>query len=934
MSQTKPKLLIVDGHALIHRSFHALPTSLTTKEGVVVNAVYGFTSFLLKACLAFKPEYVVITLDSAGPTFRHEEYEDYKGTRAEAPDELYPQVPIVKEVAEALDIPVFEKSGFEADDLIGTITARAEAETDWESYIVTGDMDSLQLVSPRTLVYAMSRGLNESVTYDAEAVVARYGLHPEQIIDYKALRGDPSDNIPGVKGVGEKTATELLQTFHDLEGVYQAAKNNDERIKPRIVKLLLEGEKEAHLSRDLATIRRDVSLKINWESLRLDTFDLEKATELFTTLEFRSLLGRLRQLKSGIKEEEVLPQTTDTPITPDKITRNQEQKKYRLVSTEAEFSSFLKKLQTVKEFALDCETTSLDPLTADLVGLAFAWKENEAFYVDLSQGKGAQHADLFNYQKADEPAHAYLERLRPILENSQIKKIGHNAKFDWRVLKNQGISLKGLAFDTMLADYLLEPDNRQHNLDALAFRELGWEKIPITDLIGSGSRRISFAQVDPEKAAQYAGEDVDCTYLLAKSLSKKLKAESLTKLLDEIELPLSVVLAKMEDAGIKLEATPLKKLARTLNQRLKKLSATITDSAQANINLNSPKQLQSLLFEKLGISPEGIKKTKTGYSTADSELQKIIDAHPIIPLIQEYRELSKLQSTYVTALPQLINPKTGRIHTSYNQTVAATGRLSSTEPNLQNIPTRTEEGRKIREAFVATAGCKLVGLDYSQIELRLTAHLSGDPKLIKAFRDKEDIHKATAAEINGVPFDEVTKKMRYEAKAINFGILYGQGPHGLAQTAKIPYQRAREFIAQYFAAYPKVKKLVDKSIEDARAQGYTTTMLGRKRYLPEINSPSPVARRGAERMAINTPIQGTAADLIKIAMIDIDETISAHPDEVRLLLQIHDELIFEIQEDRVDYWLPKLKSLMENAMTLKVPILVESSLGSTWGDLK
>ncbi len=686
----------------------------------------------------------------------------------------------------------------------------------------------------------------------------------------------------------------------------------------------------------MATIRRDVPLKINWESLRLDTFDLNKATELFTAFEFRSLLGKLRQLKSGIieTEKDTPAKQISVPKQSDKLARNETEKKYQLVSTDKEFSSFLKKLKEVKEFAVDCETTSLDPLTAELVGLSFAWKKHEAFYVDLSQGKGAKHADLFSYQKSDSPHHSYLEQLHPILENENIKKVAHNAKFDWRVLRNQGISLRGLDFDTMLADYLLEPDSRQHGLDALAFRELGWEKIPINDLIGTGAAKISFAQVDPLKAAQYAGEDADCTYALSQKLRKKLQAEHLTKLLNEIELPLSVVLAKMEETGIKLEPAPLKKLARSLSARLKKISEEITVLADANLNLNSPKQLQALLFEKLGINPQGIKKTKTGYSTADSELQKILDAHPIVPLIQEYRELSKLESTYVKALPKLINPKTGRIHTSYNQTVAATGRLSSTEPNLQNIPTRTEEGRKIREAFVAAPGYQLLGLDYSQIELRLTAHLSGDPKLIKAFKNQEDIHRATAAEINEVSSDEVTKKMRYEAKAINFGILYGQGPHGLAQNAKIPYQRAREFIAQYFSVYPKVKKMMDQSIEDARTKGYTTTMLGRKRYLPEIDSPSPVARRAAERMAINTPIQGTAADLIKIAMIDIDQTIEGHEDELRLLLQIHDELIFEIREDKVAYWLPKLKELMEKAMTLKVPILVESSLGKTWGDLK
>ncbi len=928
--KNKSKLMVIDGHALIHRSFHALPTTLTTKDGLIVNAVYGFTSFLLKAFLEFRPEYVALTLDKKGPTFRHEEYAEYKGTRTAAPDELYEQVPIVKEVARALDIPIFEISGFEADDLIGTITKRAEAETDFESYIVTGDMDSLQLVSPRTKVYSMSRGLNDSTTYTEEKVRERYGLNPNQIIDYKALRGDPSDNIPGVKGIGEKTATELLQEFKTLDGVYLAVSKNNEHIRPRISELLKTYKDDAYMSQSLATIKRDVTFDLDWEDLRLNSFDVQKVTDLFIQLEFKSLIGKLQNIKNGSEAES---EPTKASYE-DKFSRNEKEKQYQLIDTPDKFSSFLKKLKTIKAFAFDTETTGLNPINAELLGMSFSWEKDVAYYLDLSQGKSKKVADLFSYQKSDDISHPWLSELKGILENEEIKKCAHNAKFDWRVLKNQGVIVKGLFFDTMLGSYLLNPDNRQHNLDAVSFRELGWEKISTTDIIGKGKTQISFSQVAAEKIAQYAGEDANCTWLLSEILSKKLKEENLDKLMTTIELPLVTVLANMEENGIILNPKNLKKIEKDLGARLKDLAKNIYTQAGEEFNINSPKQLQAILFNKLAIGTKNIKKTKTGISTADDELEKLLGEHEIIALIQSYRELNKLQSTYVMALPNLINKKTGRIHTSFNQTVAATGRLSSNEPNLQNIPTRTEEGKKIRSAFIAEKNWKLVSLDYSQIELRLAAHLSGDKKMIKAFKDKEDIHTATAAEINEVELSEVSKKMRYEAKAINFGILYGQGPHGLAQNAGIPYSRAQEFIAKYFAAYPEIRKMIDNSIAQAKEKGYAITMFGRKRYLPEINSNTVVIRRSAERMATNTPVQGTAADLIKIAMINIADKIKNHPEEIRLLLQIHDELIFEIKEDKIENWLPEIKKLMENAIILKVPIIVESAIGDNWGELK
>ena len=920
----KPKLLIIDGHALIHRSFHALPTSLTTKDGTVVNAVYGFTSFLLKACLEFKPQYLVLTLDSAGPTFRHEEYTDYKATRAAAPDEFYHQVPLVEELAKALDIPIFIKPGFEADDLIGTIASRAARETDWISYIVTGDMDSLQLVNERTFVYAMSRGLSDSITYDQDAVKARYGLRPDQIVDYKALRGDPSDNIPGVKGIGEKTATELLQTFGTLKGVYEAVKKNNPRLKPRVADLLIASQEDAWLSQELATIKCDVDLEINWESLRLGSFDLEEATKLFTAFEFRSLLGRLRQLKAVASGED-----TDVVEVKESKPKKKAKRNYHLIKTEADFEKFLKKLKTTKEIALNIEAQD-----EELLGLSFCWSDTEAYYLDILTASSKTNVNLFNYEKKAGTALAYLEKLRPILEAANIQKITHESKQAWRLLKRAGVNLNGISFDTFLADYLLTPDNRQHNLETLAFRELGWEKKSLNDLLGKGADKINLDRVDAIKRAEFAGEKAAIIWDLTKTLTPKIKSEGLDEVLEKIELPLAIILGKMENTGIKVETEPLEKLTIALEKRLKEIRSEAVALVGEDFNLNSPKQLQIILFEKLKLENKGIKKTKAGYSTADLELQKIADAHPIVPLIQEYRELNKLVSTYTTALPKMINPETGRIHTNYQQAVAATGRLSSSEPNLQNIPAHKETGQEIRRAFVATPGYKLLSLDYSQIELRLAAHFSGDKKLLAAFKNRQDIHRATAAQINEVPLEEVTKKMRFEAKAINFGVLYGQGPHGLSQNAHISYQQARDFITKYFEVYPKVKKMVDSFIEEARDRGYTQTLGGRKRYLPELNSSNPVARRAAERMATNTPIQGSAADLIKIAMINIDKKISGQEEEIRLLLQIHDELIFEIKDGQVDYWLPQLKDLMESAFDLSVPIVVEATTGDSWADLK
>lgn len=929
MSKTKPKLIIIDGNALIHRSFHALPPTLKTKSGLLVNAVYGFTSFLLKALNEFHPEYVVLTLDKKGPTFRHEEYAAYKATRVKAPDELYEQIPLVKKVAEAFNIPIFELSGFEADDLIGTICEQTIKEKGLERIIITGDMDTLQLVNDKTRVYTMSRGLSDSVLYDANRVAERYsGLSPEQMIDYKALRGDPSDNIPGVKGIGEKTATDLLNEFKNLDGVYAAVQKNNPKIRGRILELLKEYKDNAYLSQHLATICLKAPIKFSLNEIEFSNFKLENVINLFSEFEFKSLLVKVKELRDNINkahgkktvEGKINKTETKKEIErgsgASKFIRNAKKFNYTLIDNDKKFQAFFKKLKTQKAFALDTETSGLDTITAELLGISFSWKEGEAYFVLATPKR--------------------LDDLKPILVNPKIKKYGHNLKFDWRVLKNQGVELQGLDFDTMIASYLLNPGNRQHNLDSLVFTELGFEKISKVNLADTQPTQltIDFKALDPEKLSLYSCEDADFTNRLVKILKKRLKIEGLLDLFNKIELPLIPVLGEMENTGIKVDVAPLRLLNNEVGAKLTKLEKEIHKLAKTKFNINSTKQLKEILFEKLAIPSDNIKKTKTGFSTAEDELEKLNDLHPIIPLLRDYRELNKLQTTYLNALPTMINPKTGRIHTSYNQTITATGRLSSTDPNLQNIPTRTEEGRKIRDAFIAENGFELIGFDYSQIELRLAAHMSSDKKMIAAFKNNEDIHTATAAEINDVKLTAVTKNMRREAKAINFGLLYGQGPHGLSQSAGIPYYQANEFIKKYFEAYPGIKKMVTSSIKEAQKNSYALTLFGRKRPLPEINSSIPMVRKSAERMAINTPLQGTAADLIKMAMIKAQELIKGREEEIHMLLQVHDELIFEVKKDKLDYYASKIKHIMQEVLKLRVPIIVDEGRGKNWGELK
>ena len=959
ISKNKQKrLMIIDGNALIHRSWHALPP-LTTKSGVLVNAVYGFTAVLLKAIREFKPAYVALTLDRKEKTFRHKAYEDYKANRVKAPQELYAQIPRVKEVAQALNIPIYEKAGFEADDLIGTIVSSVDGGV--EKIIVTGDLDTLQLVNRQTKVFTMKRGLTDSQIYDENVVKQRYGLAPEQMIDFKALRGDPSDNIAGVRGIGEKTAIELLKEFKTLDGVYKHIESK--KIKDRIRELLKEQKNNAYLSYKLATIKCDVDMQFKLEDARFDNFNQEAAAKIFNKYEFKSLLPRLQSIFGEIKRVKTKTNQAEVKeIINDKFKRNLKNFNYQLIDDDKRFNKFFKKISGQKEFTFDTETGNFDPVTAELLGISFCWEKGEAYYVNVKAPISPPKADprltaslamagtaplaenvkannLFDYQKVEQNQkglHPWLERLKPIFEDEKIKKYGHNIKYDLEVMASLGVNVRGVAADSMIMSYLLNPGTRQHNLDGLTFSEFNHQKITKEDLLGKGRDKIEFKLVPLEKLYNYSCEDADFTFRLVKKFEPQLKREKLIKLFEEIEMPLVEVLVRMEINGIKIDKQCLLKLSQEVNKKIKVLEKKIYGMAGKEFNINSTQQLREILFEKLGIPTLGIAKTKTGLSTGADELAKLKDQHPIIKFIQDYRELMKLATTYIDALPKLVNPKTGRLHTSFNQSVTATGRLSSTEPNLQNIPVRTELGQKIRRAFIADQGNKLLSLDYSQIELRLAAHMSGDKKLIKAFLLGEDIHRATAAEINGVRLDQVTPEMRREAKAVNFGILYGQGPHGLSTGAGIPYVRAKGFIDNYFKVYKDVKKFIDETIAKARAKGYTQTLFGRRRYLPEINSSALQVMKAAERMAINTPLQGTAADIIKIAMIRIQEIINKDykNTELKMLLQVHDELLFEVREDLVEEVAGKTKKIMEQVIKLKVPIIAEASFGDNWEEME
>ncbi len=914
MAQKKPqnRYMLIDGNALIHRGYHAIPV-LSTKTGEPTNAVYGFTMILLRAIKELKPTHIACSFDLAGPTFRHDSYAEYKGTRVKAADDLYAQIPRVKEVVRSLNIPIFEIEGFEADDVLGTLATHiCEKHPDGcEVMIATGDLDSLQLVNPCVKIYTLRKGLTDTAVYDEAAVKERYGLMPKQMIDYKALRGDPSDNIKGVAGIGEKTASQLIQDFGSLENLYKQIKagKTGDKIKPRVLQLLVDGESAAEQSYFLSKIVCDVPLDIEIPAYEFKPGQLSKTTKLFQELEFKSLVEKLPKNYIGAMAEAEVVEAE--PKEPSDIG----EQKYELVDTLEKLAKLVAKLEKQKMFALDTETDQLSPVRANVIGVSISCKDGEAYYVPVETYKDNK---------------AFIA----LIESEKYLKIGHNIKYDFLTLGNADIKLRNLYFDTMIASYLLNAGTRQHSLDALAFNEFGYRMQPIDELIGKGKKQISMKDVPVEKVSWYAAEDADITWRLKEIFGPQLKAEGLQEIFESIEMPLIEVLACMERHGITVDTGMLETLSVDAEKQLLALEKDIHSLAGEEFNIGSPKQMSEILYGKLRLTSG--KKNKTGLSTAVGELEKLLGEHPIIEKIMQYRELSKLQSTYLQALPAIVNPKTGRIHTSYNQTIAATGRLSSTDPNLQNIPIRGQGmGSEIRKAFVAQKGYKLVSIDYSQMELRIIAHLSQDENMMRVFQKNEDIHTNTASAIFDVLPGEVTGDMRRDAKTINFGIIYGLSSFGLAsRIGSVSRTNAKEFIDKYFEEYPDVKRFIEEVKVDVNEHAFVKNQLGRVRKFPEIRSGQFFIRAAAERAAINFPIQSLQADILKIAMINIFKEIAGRDEEIKMLLQVHDELVFEIREEKIEQWVKKIRPLMEGAVKLTVPVTAEAKVGDNWGEME
>ena len=885
----RKRLFLIDGNSFCYRAYYAIRAGLSNSKGQPTNAVYGFTTMLNKIIKDEKPDMLAVAFDLKGPTFRHKKYEEYKIHRKPMPDDLVSQMPIIKNMVRAYNIPIYEIEGYEADDVLATLARKAE-EKDIESFIVTGGKDALQLVDSYVKVYSTHK---EGLIYDSHKVKEAYGVGPDRITDIMALMGDATDNIPGVKGIGEKTAIELISEFGSLEGLY---KNIDKVKGEAKKKMLIDSEKSAFLSKELSVVDTDVPIKIDFEELELKDPDQTKLLELFKELEFKSMLKDL------------------TPT--EKL-----ESEYILISDEKSFDKLVADLKEVKEFVFDTETTSEDPVLAKLAGISFSWKEGVAYYVGVCES--GEEKDKLNIELV-------INKLKSIFEDVKIGKVGQNVKYDYIVLANYGIFTKGIAFDTMIASYVLNPSKLNHNLDDISFEYLSYKMTTdIQELIGKGKHAITMDKVDVNKVCAYSCEDSDVTFRLKKILEKEISKKDLDELFYKVEMPLVEVLAAMEMTGVAIDKDYLTDLSDEMGKKLKKLTKKIYELAGEEFNINSPKQLSSILFEKMKLPV--IRRTKTGISTDEEVLTKLAVDYPLAERLLEFRELSKLKSTYVDSLPELINPGTGRVHTSFNQTVTATGRLSSSGPNLQNIPIKTEEGRKIRKAFIPSdKNNLLLSADYSQIELRILAHLSGDKDLIKAFKEGFDIHAYTASLVFGVKEKDITPEMRGMAKTVNFGILYGMSPYGLSQSLKIEVDKAKEFIDAYFERYPEVRSYLESLIEEARQKGYVTTLLGRRRYIPEINSPDMRIRQFAERTAINTPIQGSAADIIKVAMIAIHEKLLKKGLSSKMILQVHDELVFDVPKNELKEICGIVKDGMEDIIKLKVPVEAHIEIGKNW----
>lgn len=893
------RLFVIDGMAYAFRAYYAIH-NLRDSSGRPVNAVFGFARILLKILRDHEPSHIVIVFDAPGKTFRDDMYPEYKANRDETPADLIAQFPMIDELIEAFDIPILRVPGVEADDVLATLARQAEA-AGLEAVLVSGDKDILQAVTEKTKVFDPHKG-DEGLWYGPEQVKERYGVPPEHVVDVLGLMGDSADNVPGVRGIGEKTARKLLEQYATIDGVYEHV----DELKGKQKERLIEGKESAYLSLELVTLRDDVAFEHRLEDFRHKELDREKLAHAFAGFEFRSLT------------EEFLPQTDEAA-----------ELDYELVVTLKRLKEVIKEMRASGSMAVDTETTSVQPMLAELVGVSMSCKENTGYYIPLAH-LGDSIEDFFAEKPEMIPMETALDALRPLLEDPEIAKIGHNIKYDYIVLFQAGIRLQGIIMDTMLASYLTDPSRMRHNLGEVSLKHLRRRMLPISDLIGKGSKAITFDKVPVEAACEYACEDADVTWRLSEIFQASLKERELEFLFNEVELPLLEVLARMEMAGVALDTDVFKELKQELEQRLKALEQKIFELAGESFQINSPKQLQKILFDDLGLTP--IKKTKTGYSTDVGVLEELALEHPLPEKILEYRMLEKLRGTYVNALPKLLNPKTGRIHTSFNQAVAATGRLSSSDPNLQNIPIRTELGRRIRQGFVPGGeGLRLISADYSQIELRILAHLSGDENLQRAFQEDRDIHRDTAVRVFNVAPDDVTPELRRRAKAVNFGVVYGISAFGLARNIAVSNSEAAAFIKNYFAQYPGVKEWIERTKAEAKERGYVTTLLNRRRYVPELTASDAPTRRAAERVAVNTPVQGTAADVIKVAMIRLDKALA--DSEARLLLQVHDELLVEAPADDCRDIAKLMKEIMEEAIELDVPLKVDVGIGLNWAEI-
>lgn len=912
------KLVLIDGHALLYRAYHALPQTFITARGESTNAIYGFVSTLIKVLTDEDPDHVVVCFDK-GRTFRHERYPEYKAHRAKMPDDLRAQEERLEEVLEALGIPTYALDGFEADDLIGTL-ARQATEAGLNTLIVTGDADALQLVDAHVHVLTPGRRYSDTVHYDPEQVQARYGFAPTRLVEYKGLKGDPSDNIPGVPGVGEKTATKLVQQYGTIEEVYEHL----QLVPTRYRNKLEEYREQAFLSRELAQIRTDVDVELDLAGSRLETYNHEEVVRLFRELEFGRLLARLPQVGLGKRPPSTARQLS---LFAEEEEAAEEASAYHTVRTTAGLAQLVGSLGQ-GPLAFDVETTSLDPLQTDLVGLSLAVADGQAWYIPLRHR--TPEGDLVAEQL---PWAEVREALAPVLGDPQVPKYAHHAKFDMLVLAEQGLDVEGVVCDTMIAAHLL--GERSLGLKRLAFRLLGVQMREIEELLGSGRSQCTMDQVAIEDVAPYACADADMTYRLRDRLVARLDEQGLRDLFADLEMPLVPVLLSMERAGIGLDVGFLQQMSQELEEELTGLEEEIQQLAGHPFNVRSTQQLSEVLFDELGMPLTATRKLKSGaYSTASDVLEKLRRLHPIAELVLSYRELAKLKSTYIDALPALVNPHTSRVHTSFNQTATSTGRLSSSDPNLQNIPVRTELGRRIRYAFVPDPGCLLLSADYSQVELRVLAHLTQDPGLLEAFAHQEDVHASTAAALFDLPVDRVTPEQRRVAKTVNFGLIYGMSEYGLAQRLGIDRQEAAHFIETYFARYPNVRDYLEETVNRGREQGYVATVLGRRRYIPQLRSKNRNVRAAAEREAINAPIQGSAADIIKIAMLRLERALQESNLRSRMLLQVHDELVLEVPEGEVETIVPLVTEMMEEAYRLDAPLRVDVRTGPTWGDLK